>query len=704
MRNSTLVAFLSLMALMSGCTEDVDTTARYVFSDETVMSYLQKHEQYSEYVNLLNAVPVSARSGSTLGQLLAARGNYTVFAPTNDAIDKYLQGLVEEGLLESPSWDAFPSEEKLDSVRKVVVYSSVIDGADVTTYNTWDFPKDNNGEFALSNLSDRKLTVRYGSIPDSIYLNFDCPVNMKNRDIPAINGIIHSMEKVIAPTDFNMAVLINRILEQEREGFLVAAKVVKACGLMDTLSKTRDWVYENLYQTGQIPDYDATKNGWVFHGATGYQTACAPKHRLYGFTLFAERDEFWREAIGKEPRDITPADVQQWVLDNKQYSNTDKFTTDDSYDSSDNLLNQWITYHMFPFKIPANKLVFHVNEKGYNKQTGSLGIPVMEYYASMGKRRLVKIYESRESDGIYLNRFPKLKNGRKDSGHEAYCDPDKVGCHIDNKSDDLLTYEAINGIIYGIDAPMAYTDAVRDNLSRERIRFDGMSLFPEAMTNDIRKREDTDYRYQYVHIPVNSVYKYFEGMDQNDDCHFVYLNSFGGYDWCNNQEDEMKAVGRYELTFKLPPVPRTGTYELRYRVLPNGDRGTVQFYFGSDKNHLAPTGIPIDLTVSGTATVTGWEEDGDDMVYNAEIDKRMRNNWRMKGEMSITNSSGPARTGSNAYILRHILLRQTVDADKTYYLRLKSVLDSQRKEFYMDHMEWCAKEVYDNPEEPEDIW
>ena len=92
------------------------------------------------------------------------------------------------------------------------------------------------------------------------------------------------------------------------------------------------------------------------------------------------------------------------------------------------------------------------------------------------------------------------------------------------------------------------------------------------------------------------------------------------------------------------------------------------------------------------------------MEYNAEIDKRMRNNWRMKGEEAITNSGGTARQGGNSYILRHVLLRQTLDPDKTYYLRMKSVLDSDRKEFYMDHMEWCAKEVYDNPNEPEDIW
>ena len=47
---------------------------------------------------------------------------------------------------------------------------------------------------------------------------------------------------------------------------------------------------------------------------------------------------------------------------------------------------------------------------------------------------------------------------------------------------------------------------------------------------------------------------------------------------------------------------------------------------------------------------------------------------------------------------------ETMDPDKVYYIRFKSVLDDVNKEFYMDYIEFCAKEVYDNPETPEDIW
>ena len=94
MKNFYKFAVLGATMLLMGCSEEVDTSARYVFADETIKSYLEKHEHYSEYVKLLDMVPVSRQSQSTLGQLLAARGHYTCFAPTNDAITAYLQSLV----------------------------------------------------------------------------------------------------------------------------------------------------------------------------------------------------------------------------------------------------------------------------------------------------------------------------------------------------------------------------------------------------------------------------------------------------------------------------------------------------------------------------------------------------------------------------------------------------------------------------------
>ena len=130
MRKLTLFfGLIVALLLMYGCSEEVDTSSRYVFKYETILTYLQKHEAYSEYAKLLGKVKIGRYNSSTVGQLLSARGNYTVFAPTNKAINEYLQTLVDEELISEPSWDAFTDSAKLDSVRKVIVFNSIIDYA-----------------------------------------------------------------------------------------------------------------------------------------------------------------------------------------------------------------------------------------------------------------------------------------------------------------------------------------------------------------------------------------------------------------------------------------------------------------------------------------------------------------------------------------------------------------------------------------------
>ena len=199
-RYSFIFKLCFLVAFAWSCTESIDTSARYVFHEETILSYLEKHKAYSSYVDILKKVNISKLSDSKVSQLLSARGVYTVFAPNNDAIQAYLEDLVEEGLIPEASWDAFPSEHKADSIRKVIVYNSIIDGGDDLTsfYYTTNFPADKD-EFILACLNDKKLSVRKPSkYPDSIYINDNCPVSVKERDILSINGIIHQMEKVPA--------------------------------------------------------------------------------------------------------------------------------------------------------------------------------------------------------------------------------------------------------------------------------------------------------------------------------------------------------------------------------------------------------------------------------------------------------------------------------------------------------------------------
>ncbi|MBR4644137.1 MAG: fasciclin domain-containing protein [Bacteroidaceae bacterium] len=696
-----------LLCLVS-CTESIDVSSRYVFKEHTVISYLESHPDYSQYVDLLKQVQVSQRSQTTVYQLLTARGNYTVFAPTNAAIEQYLQKLADEDVIPAPSWESITDSIRLDSIRKVVVHNSVIDGGDLSEqiFYTSRFPEVNNGELTLPNMLDHKIAISNKPKNDTIFINGECPLDTRNVDIPVINGVVHQVHKVIAPDDITAARYLELLIEKDIEGYLVMAKCIQACGLFDTLSVMRDETYETLYQLGKIPDLlRYMSHGFTDASGNASSNALAPEHRKCGFTIFAEPDSYWRSQ-GVDPHaPNVPELVKQWILDNGMYLSDDACTTDADYHNPNNVLNQWTTYHILPMRIEADKLVYHWNETGYSRSNKILTIPVMEWYATMGKRRLIKIFESKESQGIYLNRFPNINRERTGDGHENSCDLDKRGCMIERESEDAVVSDMVNAVIYPIDAPLAYNNATRSNLGKERLRFDCFSLFPESMTNGIRRADSSADNLNHVYIPADQYYRYFNNMSiMSEDTHYIHFNGFN-VSWENYDGDEDKWIGRYDVMFTLPPVPKRGTYELRYKVLATAARGVVQMYVGSNPNSLPVSGIPVDLTKSiqdlwgQSATVT----DTDDQDYNAEIDKKMRNNGYMKASQSVNSNSYKWERG-NVVCSRRIIWRGTMDPNLTYYVRFKSVLDSDKKELYMDYMELCPKEVYDNPEEPEDLW
>lgn len=698
-----LIATIATCLTTSGCKEDIDTSARYVFTDNTVLSYLEKHEVYSEYCQLLHSVKAGPISSSTVAQLLSARGHYTVFAPTNQAISNYLDSLVAHNIIPEPSWDAFPSQNTLDSVREVIVYNSIIDsGDDMQPYNTTTFPTTHNGEFPLSNMYQRKLVVGYSkAAPDSLWINGQA-VDSDNRNIELLNGMIHQLHGVVAPTNNSLGTLLENICNERRRGYYVSSMLVKACGLTDTLRAYRDDTYEKLYLTGKLKNIEHTSG-------IGYTLGRIPEHRYYGFTFFAETDEVWEQLIGKDAFSITVDDVVSYLETNNIYPEASR---NNDYTSEQNLLNQFVTYHFLPMRLAADRFVLHWNEKGYSSKTKEPSIVQYDYYTTMGKRRLMKFLDSPESKGVYINRFPKIDNGRHGTYRELYCDKDKVGVKV-NTPEAEGEFNVRNGIVYPLDELLLYTPQVRNLLHKERIRWDVCAMLPEFMNNDIRLQYFT--LSQRTGIPMSKDYNYLQDCYIGDDTYFFYYNGYNE-SMKNYQGDELNIRGNLDVTFRLPPVPASGTYELRFNIQSDGyNRGMVQFYWGSNRNNLPPMGIPLDIRMSGLERRTtagtfpsnvGWERDTEDDDYNSEVDKKMRNVGFMKGAEMYCDGGQGMNTMARAdpLIIRRVILRQKMEPDQTYYLRFKTVLDDPTREFYMDYLEFCPKEVYDNPEEQEDIW
>ena len=346
-----IYTILLVVFVLTGCTEDVDTSARYVFTDKTITQYLESKDYYSEYVNVLGLVPVSDFSNTTLRQLLSARGHYTVFAPTNDAIQAYLDTLCAQELITEPSWNGFTSQKDLDSIRRVIVFNSILDSGDQPAFDILDFP-DHEHEFGQANMNDRKLRVFYGTEdPDSISINGTVLVNKKNRGITLTNGYIHQVEGVIAPSNDRLGEFLSQWSRSPKSGYSVMAKLVVACGLVDTLNIFRDDTWERLYLTGGVLDLPK-------HTSVG-QIGTIPQHRYYGFTLFAETDNFWEETLGKSAAEISVKDVCEYLRQSGLFEHVDGTTFDDDYSHQMNYLNQFVTYHLLPQRIGREKLVIH---------------------------------------------------------------------------------------------------------------------------------------------------------------------------------------------------------------------------------------------------------------------------------------------------------------------------------------------------------
>lgn len=689
-----------LLVLFSACTEEIDTSARYVFKERTIASYLEDHQQFSEYVRLLKEQPISQASKTSVYQLLTAYGYYTCFAPTNEALQNYLDSLTKANIIDSPSWEGFPTERMRDSIRSIVVMNSLLDGTKRNLiYMTADFPEKNE-EFSLSTMGDRKISVVHGT-NDTIYIDGAYRVSATNRDIEAVNGVIHELGGVINPSSETLGSTMHAFASDYTSGYSVMGRLLEACDLIDTLSQIKDYEYEERVRSGKIDD---RFNGTNSH----FSNVLRPSTRKYGFTIFAETDDFWARTLGKEIRDITAEDVKAWVVDHAFYPDA---ADNGDYTDENNVLNQFVTYHLLPMRLPTDKLVIHSKEKGYNKKSNTgVTVPVWEHHVTMGKRRLLRIWESFESNGKYLNRFPELDNGRHGTYHEISCEPENEGILIDTQGDANII-KLVNSFIYPIDQVLVYDEHVRRELGRQRLRYDILDFTEELANNDMR---DMGYFERFC-FTNDEEYKYFNNIWINSrETYFYVLNGYGEA-WPNYQADEVCTEGLYDCTWLLPPVPTSGVYEIRMGVSTFSSwRGICQIYFGSNRDNLTPTGIPVDMALGGMyrrvdnfteTSIVGWQDDTDDDDANAELDKKMRNNGFMKGPEYIVGDVGNQKTNRrNENSTRRIILRQYMDADTHYYMRFKTVQDSYSKQLFLDYLEWCPKEIFDNPETPEDIW
>ena len=670
---------------LNSCSEKIDESDLYTFTGEMMIDHFENNpETFSSYLTILGKVHPSKRSSSTMKELLAARGHYTCFAPTNEAIQFYLDSLYSIGQLTSNQLDQIS-----DSVAEAIVFNSIVQNGENEAYATTDFEE---GALGTTNMNDRYIDISYGvdSLNNTIiYVNVHSQII--DGDIEVENGFIHTIDKVLSPSNVSVADLV---INAENTKFF--GSLLQLTGWDVKLQAYKDEVWEEKYDDIRGAPY--THGSW---------NGMYPNHRYLGYTVFVETDSVFAQ------HGITDVEsLKNWLRENAYYNDDTSGHTEpsygDDYESEDNAVNQFVSYHLLPERLTFDKLVTFANEYGCSagmmssRTATQFYVNVWEYWETMGKQRLsVKVTGIRGEKRINRVSVYNLTTYRERTSEITI-----HGIKI-NANNGSYNNQALNGYYYPIDDILVWNQDVPTKVLNERMRYDVTSLFPELLTNGIRQNRNRD--------ECGDGYWYFTTdyidnvVAMSNETEFIYLPNQGysgaSGSWMNYQIDEFNIQGIFDFTMKLPPVPYTGTYELRYGINANNNRGMAQVYVGTNKDNLPAIGIPLDLrSSSGTnPTATGWVSDtslGDDDAIN-ENDKAMRNLGFMKGPKYVQLASSTNRDEQNA--LRKIIYTGQFEAGKTYYIRFKSVLAGTNYEFFYDYLELVPKSIYAG-DEAEDKW
>ena len=173
---------------MTGCSDKVDDSNLYVFKGDMVSTFLTRNsESFSKYIELAGRVHLSNKSQSTVMDLLSTRGNYTCFAPNNDALQAYV-----DSIMDTPN---YPIEQLDDSIASFIIKNSIIDTGDDKAYETDDFVE---GALTYQNLNDRYVTVTFDTINGRASFIINSDSRIVDSDNECENGYVQVVDKVVS--------------------------------------------------------------------------------------------------------------------------------------------------------------------------------------------------------------------------------------------------------------------------------------------------------------------------------------------------------------------------------------------------------------------------------------------------------------------------------------------------------------------------
>lgn len=621
------VALVTNMAV--SCNEEDLPDNYYTATEMTAAGFLQNDPaRFSEFTRILQR----ANFLSTL----ATYGEYTLYAPTNEAVNNYLSannyGSVED----------IPQNVCDTIARTHIVKGGVYFTADVS-----------DGTLPLLNMDDRNITITCDSDVNNnnaIIYYVNKSAKMIERDDSVTNGVVHTIDHLLVST----SMLLPDLIKQDTTSTIFASALALT-GVELNMRKVEDY----SYTIGR----DSVEEGLpeVFFGAEGEKWTKVKfvERRYFKYTAFVETDETFEKAGIYNINDLI-AKAKAWY-DNVFPEDAGKY--DDDYTHPKNPLNRFVSYHILPFLVNYDQLVVSGQIKDYYCDLSKADAE--DYYETMAQGCILRA--SGPKDGkVYLNR--KRMDVLITPGVRVLS-PTESGLNLQ---------DCANGVYHYISAPLYFNPEALNN----RMRIDATTLFPDFLNMSkcrvqFNEKTMTMFKNNYL-TNVKATSQSLIGVRGNEI-------------WTNSWEGNMVAIcGEFDIEIKLPPVPKTGMYELRLGYSVNPSRGIIQVYLNG-----TACGVPVNLQQGPE----GWKEDTEDEEENRATDKSMHNRGFMKAPDSqggdISNGGTPFRAAG--HIMRRVLYTGEIRQDQENWLRFRQLLKGNYS-LSLDYIELCPKNIYASPE------
>lgn len=666
--------FAFVIPSMQSCNDEPDGDNFYSFTGQMMSEYLTANTQYSQFATIVQ------RAG--LMDQLSAYGHYTCFAPTNDAVNAYLDkvGKSMETLTDADC-------DTLARTHLVNVMYSVSEmGGESST-----------SVLPTQNMMRRNLQITHDKDENGnsvVVINGNSRVFFEHQDDSVENGIMQPVNAVIENSTLSVPSLIKK-----NPRVSIYMQALEATKLVEKLEAYKDNDYDPK-------DYEEKIQ--YMTGGSIYEVANPPDQHLYGFTAFLVPDE-----ILKNNYNVTDLrglyDLACGIYDTMYPDDVNK--PEHAFDHLTDPINplyRFMAYHLLDRNVQGYNYLTVRDDVGVDKSLAN----TTDWYTTMLPYTMIKVERLNVAkwqgpNGILGDRYI---NRRYDDTHT------ERGVHIQPSVEPEYITDGNNGVYFYIDDIIAFNETTRDVVQNCRIRMDFSTIFPEIMSNNIRmngtytkddeSKYDDSYKYGKNYFFPAGYLKNVTFSDNNTGGHFIYRRPRCNY--YSMHGDEMIANGVFDLEFVIPPVPFESDWQIRLGFAPmdasqGASRGIFQIYFDD-----VAQGIPLNMderinstAVYGASSFPDYLEIRDNDEKRAEDFKILKNKGYYRGPYSIfhdanNNVNTGERFAKQPSTVRKVLCTVHIKPGQDHRLRIRNVstFRAKEKEAMLDYLEFVPKSVY----------